>query len=82
MGLGGCIILIAVGAILTFATDFASFDVYWKPFLGGTGPAPSYVASRTPQQRVALAARLRERLASADGSIQLRARAFAVRGIS
>ena len=26
-------------------TMFRSFDDYWRPFLGGTGPAPSYVAS-------------------------------------
>jgi hypothetical protein len=26
-------------------TTFESFDDYWRPFLGGTGPAPSYVAS-------------------------------------
>src|SRR5262245_12915941 len=26
-------------------TAFASFDDYWRPLLGGTGPAPSYIAS-------------------------------------
>ncbi len=26
-------------------TVFADFDDYWRPFLGGTGPAPAYVAS-------------------------------------
>src|SRR4029453_6961310 len=30
---------------LEIPTDFASFDDYWTPFLRGTGPAPSYVAS-------------------------------------
>ena len=27
-------------------TAFPDFDAYWSPFLGGAGPAPSYVASR------------------------------------
>jgi SAM-dependent methyltransferase len=67
---------------IRIATDFASFEDYWKPFLGGTGPAPSYVAALEPERRDALAARLRERLASADGRIQLHAQAFAVRGAS
>ena len=68
---------------LTVPTTFATFDDYWRPFLGGTGPAPGYVASRTPPQRDALAARLRTRLPAApDGSIRLEARAFAVRGVA
>ncbi|MGB8331790.1 MAG: class I SAM-dependent methyltransferase [Polyangiales bacterium] len=66
---------------LTIPTVFASFDDYWQPFLGGTGPAPSHVASLTPRQRETLAERLRARLpTAADGSIPLKARAFAVRG--
>jgi trans-aconitate methyltransferase len=69
-------------ATLTVPTTFATFDDYWTPFLGGTGPAPSYVASLSAPQRELLAQRLRERLApSDDGSIRLQARALAVRGI-
>jgi len=65
---------------LSIPTPFATFDDYWQPFLGGTGPAPSYLASRTPPQREALAARLKSHLPTApDGSLQLNARAFAVR---
>lgn len=68
---------------LEVATDFADFEDYWRPFLGGTGPAPSYVAALEPEQQGALKQRLERRMPSgADGRIQLRARAWAVRGIS
>ncbi|MET8151579.1 class I SAM-dependent methyltransferase [Actinoplanes sp. NPDC049668] len=62
-------------------TMFAGFDDLWRPFLGGQGPAPGYVASLPAGRRVALRDLLRERLpAEADGSIRLTARAWAVRG--
>jgi SAM-dependent methyltransferase len=61
---------------------FADFDDYWRPFLGGQGPAPGYVMSLTEEHRRALRDLLRVRLPSAvDGSIQLTARAWAVRGM-
>ena len=64
-------------------TEFSSFDDYWKPFLGGTGPAPSYVASLEPERREALAKRIERSLPrQADGTIGLIARAWAVRGSS
>jgi len=67
---------------LEITTAFPDFDAYWSPFLGGTGPAPSYVGSLDPDARGQLRLRLKQRLApSADGSIQLRARAMGVRGI-
>jgi SAM-dependent methyltransferase len=60
---------------------FADFDDYWRPFLGGQGPAPGYVMSLTDEHRRALRDLLRARLPSGvDGSIQLTARAWAVRG--
>ncbi|MEU0552557.1 methyltransferase domain-containing protein [Dactylosporangium sp. NPDC006015] len=60
---------------------FADFDDYWTPFLGGTGPAPSYVASLPTDHRDALRDLLRVRLPhTADGSIPLLARALAIRG--
>jgi SAM-dependent methyltransferase len=63
-------------------TRFSTFADFWKPFLGGTGPAPSYVASLDPGRREALAARLRRSLApEPDGAISLVARAWAVRGV-
>ena len=62
-------------------TPFASFDDYWRPLLGGTGPAPSYVASLDDERRRALARRLDELTPrEADGSIVMTARAWAIRG--
>jgi len=64
------------------ATAFPSFDAYWSPFLGGTGPAPSYVDSLDRDAQRKLRHRLRQRLApSADGSIRLTARALGIRGL-
>jgi SAM-dependent methyltransferase len=66
---------------LEIATSFPDFDNYWAPFLGGTGPGPTYVASLHPTAREQLRLRLKEQLSpAADGSIQLTARAWAVRG--
>jgi hypothetical protein len=60
---------------------FADFDDYWLPFLGGTGPAPAYVARLSEDHRTAIRDRLRTTLPiGADGSIDLAARAWAVRG--
>jgi trans-aconitate methyltransferase len=68
---------------LEIPTDFTTFDDYWMPFLRGTGPAPSYVASLNPTERELLREWLERRLpAENDGRIPLRARAWAVRGIS
>ena len=70
-------------APVEIATQFENFDDYWRPFLGGTGPAPSYVASLDPIRRDKLRDRLRERLgAHGDGPIRLGARASAVRGVA
>ncbi|HEX9596537.1 MAG TPA: class I SAM-dependent methyltransferase [Anaerolineales bacterium] len=63
-------------------TVFRNFEDYWTPFLGGVGPAPSYVLSLNEQRRTQLRDRIRESLPIApDGSISLLARAWAVRGI-
>jgi SAM-dependent methyltransferase len=62
-------------------TRFATFDDYWAPFLGGQGPAPSYVASLDADARAALRELLRRRVpADSSGAIGLTARAWAVRG--
>jgi SAM-dependent methyltransferase len=62
-------------------TRFRDFDDYWTPFLGGQGSAPTYVATLTETQLTALRERLRNTLPIApDGSIDLIARAWAVRG--
>jgi SAM-dependent methyltransferase len=68
-------------ADLTIPTVFRDFDDYWRPFLGGTGPAPAYVSGLAEEPRERLRRRLEERLPRAtDGSIELVARAWAVRG--
>lgn len=60
---------------------FDGFNDYWRPFLGGTGPAPSYVASLEENQRTALASGLDQILPKRpDGTIALVARAWGVRG--
>jgi SAM-dependent methyltransferase len=62
-------------------TAFANFNEYWEPFLGGTGPAPSYVASLEEEHRTALASELDRTLPrQPNGTITLIARAWAVRG--
>jgi SAM-dependent methyltransferase len=68
---------------LVIDTSFASFDDYWLPFLGGQGPAGSYVSRLTEPQREALRLRLRRRLLGdgADRPITLQARAWAVKGV-
>jgi SAM-dependent methyltransferase len=65
------------------ATRFSSFAELWKPFLGVTGPAPSYVASLDSPQHEALARRLERSLPrESDGAISLVARAWVVRGVA
>ena len=62
-------------------TEFASFDDYWRPLLGGTGAAPSYVASLDADRRTTLARKLEQTLPRGPGeTISLTARAWAVRG--
>ena len=70
----------AVTAI-DISTPFVSFEDYWRPFLGGQGPAAGYAMSLSEERR----ARLRERLYNSlpfalDGSISLIMRAWAVKG--
>ena len=62
-------------------TRFRDFDDYWSPFLGGQGPAPGYAMSLEEDRRAALRDEIRRRLPVAkDSSIDLVARAWAVRG--
>jgi SAM-dependent methyltransferase len=61
-------------------TPFASFEDYWRPFLGGQGPAPAYAMALDGPDRERLRDRVRQQLpVQADGSISLLARAWAVR---
>jgi SAM-dependent methyltransferase len=62
-------------------TVFADFDDYWRPFLGGQGAAPAYLATLDDARRDAIRDLVRGRLPSlVDGSIPLTARVWAVRG--
>ena len=63
-------------------THFRDFDDYWSPFLGGQGPAPSYAMSLSEDARSTLRERIRAGLPiQPDGSIQLQARAWGIKGI-
>ena len=67
-------------AAIDIPTPFESFNDYWRPFLGGQGPAPAYAMSLDEAARSRLRDRIRERLPiNADGTILLTARAWAVR---
>jgi len=66
---------------LQVALQLTGFEDYWTPFLGRTGPAPSYVAALSAPARERLKERLRERLVpGGDGPITLEAHAWAVCG--
>jgi SAM-dependent methyltransferase len=76
-GLGGTEV-----TAIDIATSFATFEDYWRPFLGGQGPAPAYAMALEETARTRLRDRLRERIPlQADGSISLSARAWAVRAV-
>lgn len=67
---------------LEIITEFQSVEDYWKPMLGGVGPAPSFVASLSDERRRELRDRLERLLPrEADGTIRLHARSWAVRGM-
>jgi SAM-dependent methyltransferase len=71
---------VAVRAI-DVPTVFKNFDDFWTPFLSGQAPAPGYCMSLPEERRIALRERLRATLPlQSDGSLHLRARAWAVRG--
>ena len=62
-------------------TRFQNFDDYWTPFLSGQAPAPGYAMSLSEERRGLLRERIRSTLPVAtDGTINLIARAWAVRG--
>lgn len=61
--------------------EFPDFDQLWTPFLAGQGTAPTYLLQQPEADQAALRELLRERLPTAgDGSIRLRARAWAIKG--
>ena len=65
---------------IDITTSFASFEDYWRPFLGGQGPAPAYAMALDETARARLRDRIRGRIPlQEDGSISLTARVWAVR---
>jgi SAM-dependent methyltransferase len=73
---------VAVAAI-DIDSVFRDFDDYWQPFLGGQAPAPAYLASLDGGAQALLRERVRDRLpVAADGTIALKARAWAVKGLA
>lgn len=67
---------------LDIVTRFTSFEDYWQPLLvSGQGSAPNYLAIRDRRIQNAIRERLRSALPAADdGTIELPARAWAIRG--
>lgn len=64
-------------------TIFRDFEDFWQPFTLGAGPAPGYCVSLAPEARERLKEKLQRDLPrEADGSIHLKARAWAVRGLA
>jgi len=68
-------------APLDITTRFSNFDDYWLPFLGKQGPAPTYLAGLSDVKQNQIAQMLKQRIPiSKDGSIQMAARAWAIKG--
>jgi SAM-dependent methyltransferase len=68
-------------ASLDISAAFESFEDYWSPFLGGTGSAPKYCTSLSPEAQARLKENLRAQVPiGPDGEILLAVRAFAVKG--
>ncbi len=66
---------------IEIVTHFRDFDDYWQPFLGGQGPAPTYVLSLREPERKKLRDVLYERLPrQEDGSFSLVASAWGAKG--
>ncbi|MCP5364224.1 MAG: methyltransferase domain-containing protein [Hyphomicrobiales bacterium] len=64
-------------------TAFADFEDYWQPFTLGAGPAPGYCANLNPEARQRLKKALHKNLPRReDGSIVLKARAWAVKAVT
>ena len=66
---------------IDIATGFIDFDDFWRPFLGGQGPAPTYCMGLETRARNRLRENLRRRVPTdPDGAILLAARAWAIQG--
>lgn len=71
------------GASLTIRMDFADFDDYWTPLLGGQGPFGGFIGALLPERRKRIEELVRAAYLSGapDGLRSLTATAWAVRGI-
>jgi SAM-dependent methyltransferase len=69
--------------LITFRMDYADFEDYWRPLLGGQGPIGSYVAALASDQQARLEAAVRAAYCAGapDGPRTLSATAWAVRGM-
>lgn len=68
-------------AAIETPTLFRDLEDYWRPFTLGAGPAPGYCASLDPEARERLKQAVSARLPrGTDGSIALKARAWAIKG--
>jgi ubiquinone/menaquinone biosynthesis C-methylase UbiE len=66
---------------LDATTTFKNFEDYWNPFLGGQGPAGTYLVSLDTSHQREIKNIIRKRLPiENDGTITLLARAIGVRG--
>ena len=71
----------AVGREIVVPTVFRDFDDLWRPFTGGTGQAPAYLASLDEARRSAVREAVRATVPTRpEGTIELRARAWAAKG--
>ncbi len=68
---------------LTIRMDYADFDDYWAPLLGGQGPVGTYVTGLAPERQRDIKARVRAAYLSGapDGPRSMTAAAWAVRGV-
>jgi SAM-dependent methyltransferase len=68
---------------LTIRMDYANFEDYWQPLLGGQGPVGSYVTSLAADKRERVKEEVRKSYCSGapDGERSMTATAWAVRGI-
>ena len=67
---------------LTIRMDYADFEDYWQPFLGGQGPVGTYFANLAPARKAQIKEAVRDAYCSGspDGPRSLTASAWAVQG--
>jgi SAM-dependent methyltransferase len=67
-------------APLVVEAEYADFDDFWRPMIGGVGPVGAYCASLTSERQDAVRDACRRALGDAEGSFTLDARGWAVKG--